>query len=103
MNYITYISGALSAAWRGRRIGGKPGRPRPAPRAIMRTAASLPERSCRMDLNYSPEESAFRDEVRAWIRAHLADELRDKVLNYREPSKDDLLGWHRTLAKKGWV
>ena len=56
-----------------------------------------------MDLNYSPEESAFRDEVRAWIRANLADELRDKVLNYRELSKDDLLGWHRTLAKKGWV
>ena len=56
-----------------------------------------------MDLNYSPEESAFRDEVRAWIRANLADELRDKVLNYRELSKDDLLGWHRTLATQGWV
>ena len=56
-----------------------------------------------MDLNYSPEESAFRDEVRAWIRAHLPDEARDKVLNYRELSKDDLLGWHRTLATQGWV
>ena len=56
-----------------------------------------------MDLNYSPEETAFRDEVRAWIRQNLPDELRDKVLNYRELTKDDLLRWHKLLAGKGWV
>jgi alkylation response protein AidB-like acyl-CoA dehydrogenase len=56
-----------------------------------------------MDLNYSPEETAFRDEVRAWIDANLPTELRDKVLNYRELSKDDLLRWHKTLAQKGWI
>jgi alkylation response protein AidB-like acyl-CoA dehydrogenase len=56
-----------------------------------------------MDLNYSPEETAFRDEVRAWIGANLPAELRDKVLNYRELSKDDLLRWHKTLATKGWI
>ena len=56
-----------------------------------------------MDLTYSPEETAFRDEVRAWIRDNVDPAARDKVLNYRELSKDDLLGWHRTLAAKGWV
>ncbi|HTO13007.1 MAG TPA: acyl-CoA dehydrogenase family protein [Candidatus Binatia bacterium] len=56
-----------------------------------------------MDLNYSPEETAFRDEVRAWIRQNLPDELRDKVLTYRELTKDDLLRWHKLLARKGWV
>jgi alkylation response protein AidB-like acyl-CoA dehydrogenase len=56
-----------------------------------------------VDLNYSPEESAFRDEVRAWIHENLSDDLRDKVLNYRELTKDELLGWHKRLAKKGWV
>jgi alkylation response protein AidB-like acyl-CoA dehydrogenase len=56
-----------------------------------------------MDLNYSPDEAAFRDEVRAWIGANLPNELRDKVLNYRELTKDDLLRWHKTLAKKGWI
>jgi alkylation response protein AidB-like acyl-CoA dehydrogenase len=56
-----------------------------------------------MDLNYSPDEAAFRDEVRAWIGVNLPGELRDKVLNYRELSKDDLLSWHKTLAKKGWI
>src|SRR5260370_16753492 len=56
-----------------------------------------------MDLNYSPEETAFRDEVRSWLRESLPGDLRDKVLNYRELAKDDLLGWHKILAKKGWV
>jgi alkylation response protein AidB-like acyl-CoA dehydrogenase len=56
-----------------------------------------------MDLNYSPEEAAFRDEVRTWLRENLDGDVRDRVLDYRELSKDDLLGWHRKLAKKGWV
>ena len=56
-----------------------------------------------MDLNYSPEEVAFRDEVRAWLRDNLPAELRDKVLNYRELGKEELLRWHKILAKKGWV
>ena len=56
-----------------------------------------------MDLNYSAEELAFRDEVRGWLRENLPGDLRDKVVNYRELSKDDLLRWHRILAKKGWV
>jgi alkylation response protein AidB-like acyl-CoA dehydrogenase len=56
-----------------------------------------------MDLNYSPDEAAFRDEVRTWLDDNLPDELRDKVVNYKELSKGDLLRWHRILAKKGWV
>ncbi len=56
-----------------------------------------------MDLNYSADESAFRDEVRTWLTANLPADLRDKVVNYRELTKDDLLRWHRILAAKGWV
>jgi len=56
-----------------------------------------------MDLNYSPEETAFRDEVRTWLGGNLPDDLRDKVLTYKELSKDDLERWHKILAKKGWV
>src|SRR5262245_39581441 len=56
-----------------------------------------------MDLNYSAEETAFRDQVRGWLSENLPTELRDKVVNYRELGKDDLLRWHRILAKKGWV
>ncbi len=56
-----------------------------------------------MDLNYSPEEIAFRDEVRAWLQANLPDDLREKVANYQELAKDDLIRWHKILAQKGWV
>ena len=56
-----------------------------------------------MDLNYSPEELAFRDEVRAWIAANLPADLRDKVVQHRELGKEDLLRWHRILADQGWV
>jgi alkylation response protein AidB-like acyl-CoA dehydrogenase len=56
-----------------------------------------------MDLNYSPEESAFRDEIRTWLHEHLPEDLREKVVNYKELGKDDLLRWHRILAQQGWV
>ncbi|MBM4258684.1 MAG: pimeloyl-CoA dehydrogenase large subunit [Deltaproteobacteria bacterium] len=56
-----------------------------------------------MDLNYSPEELAFRDEVRGWLQENLPSDLREKVTTYQELSRDDLLGWHRILAKKGWI
>ncbi len=56
-----------------------------------------------MDLNDSPGEIAFRDAVRAWLAANIPADLRDKVLNFGELSKDDLVRWHRILADKGWV
>jgi len=56
-----------------------------------------------MDLNYSTEEVAFRDEVRGWLRENLPKELRDKVVDYRELTRDDLQRWHRLLAAKGWI
>ena len=56
-----------------------------------------------MDLDYSAEEVTFRDEVRGWLRDHLPPELHDKVVNYRELTKDDLRRWHRLLADKGWI
>jgi alkylation response protein AidB-like acyl-CoA dehydrogenase len=56
-----------------------------------------------MDLNYSPEELAFRDEVRAWLQAHLPEDLREKVASYAHLSRGDLLRWHKILAGRGWV
>src|SRR5262245_61978178 len=57
----------------------------------------------RMDLNYSPEELAFRDQARDWLAKNLPRELKEKVENYEHLSKEDLLRWHRILAAKGWV
>ena len=56
-----------------------------------------------MDLDYSAEELAFRDEVCGWLRANLPADLREKVVDYKPLSKDDLQRWHRLLAAKGWI
>jgi hypothetical protein len=56
-----------------------------------------------MDLNYSSDELAFRDHVRAWLAANLPPDLRDKVGANDHLSRDDLLRWHRILAKQGWI
>ena len=55
-----------------------------------------------MDLNYSSEETAFRTEVQGWLKEKLPDELREKVINYQELTRDDLLGWQKITAQKGW-
>src|SRR6267143_1582309 len=56
-----------------------------------------------MDLSYSAEEHAFRDEVRAWLAGNLPEDLKRKVDRYEHLSREDLLRWHRILAGKGWV
>ena len=55
-----------------------------------------------MDLNYSAEELAFRDEVRAWLAANLPADIRDKVTSYRHLAREDYIRWHKILAAKGW-
>ena len=55
-----------------------------------------------MDLDYSDDENAFREMVRAWIQANLDDDLRFKVNNHRRLTKDDIVRWHRKLAGNGW-
>ena len=54
-----------------------------------------------MDLNFSPEDLAFRDEVRAFIAENYPADLRGKIEEGEELSKDDHLKWHKILAKKG--
>ncbi len=57
-----------------------------------------------MDLSYSTEEASFRDEIRAWLEKNLpADLLRDKTGEDGHLTREDLLRWHRILAKQGWV
>ncbi len=56
-----------------------------------------------MDLGYSPQEITFRDEVRAWLAANLPEHLRRKVQVYAHLTKEDLLEWHRVLARQGWI
>ena len=56
-----------------------------------------------MDLAFTPEEQAFREEVRAWVRANLPQDLSHKVHNALRLSRDDMQRWAKILGKKGWL
>jgi alkylation response protein AidB-like acyl-CoA dehydrogenase len=56
-----------------------------------------------MDLEFSPDEIAFRAEVRAFIAENYPKALRGKQDEGDELEKEDFLSWHRVLAKKGWI
>ena len=56
-----------------------------------------------MDLNYTPEQFAFRDEVRAFVRASLPHELSRKVIEHKHLDKVDFVTWQRILFEKGWI
>lgn len=62
-----------------------------------------PERFAVMDLKFSPEESAFRDEVRAFIKDHLPPALRAKVRNGGHLERADYDAWQKILHKRGWA
>jgi alkylation response protein AidB-like acyl-CoA dehydrogenase len=56
-----------------------------------------------MDLTYTGDDLAFRDQVRAFLEAELPADLRHKVHNHLRLHKDDYVRWHRILARQGWV
>src|SRR6266404_9902501 len=56
-----------------------------------------------MELAFTPEEQAFRAEVRSFIRDNLPADIQDKVLNGKHMGREDFLRWHRALHKRGWV
>ena len=56
-----------------------------------------------MDLSYSPEEEAFRDEVRAFLTEKVTPKMQDKVRGKSELTKADMENWHSLLNAKGWL
>ncbi len=55
-----------------------------------------------MDLEFTPDELAFRDEVRDFIDQNYPAHLKE-IKTRSEMSKEDFLSWHRILHTKGWV
>jgi alkylation response protein AidB-like acyl-CoA dehydrogenase len=56
-----------------------------------------------MDLSYAPEERAFRDEVRDFLRDELPEDLARKVREGRELERDEIRRWHAILQARGWL
>lgn len=55
-----------------------------------------------MNLDFLPEDLAFRDEARAFIAENFPLHLRGKAFR-EDMAREDLLAWHKILGKKGWV
>jgi pimeloyl-CoA dehydrogenase large subunit len=56
-----------------------------------------------MDLRFTPEEIAFRDEVRAFFKASVPETVRRKMSESRHLAKEDFVAWQRILNKRGWA
>ena len=54
-----------------------------------------------MNLEFSPEEIAFRDEVRTFIAENYPDNGVER--GARDLTREEFLAWHKVLAKKGWA
>jgi alkylation response protein AidB-like acyl-CoA dehydrogenase len=55
-----------------------------------------------MNLDFTPEEQAFRAEVREFLRTRLPASIREKVEKGRELSREDYVSWQRALHDRGW-
>lgn len=56
-----------------------------------------------MDLSYTKDEIAFRDEVRSFLDEKLPEELSAKVASGAVLSKAEHDRWHAILNEKGWL
>ena len=56
-----------------------------------------------MDLRFTPEEVAFRQEVRDFIRENLPADIFAKMKLGHAPNKEDTVRWQRILNAKGWA
>jgi len=56
-----------------------------------------------MDLNFTPEQEAFRAEIKDWIASHLPKDISDKVHGGQRLTRDDMQRWAKILGAKGWL
>ncbi|MDR5753361.1 MULTISPECIES: acyl-CoA dehydrogenase family protein [unclassified Caballeronia] len=56
-----------------------------------------------MDLNFTPEEEAFREQVVRFLQDKLPPRLSDKVRNGRRLTRADMAEWHAILNEQGWL
>jgi len=56
-----------------------------------------------MDLRFTPEEIAFRDEVRAFFKSSVPEVVRRKMTDGHHLAKEDFVSWQRILNKRGWA
>lgn len=56
-----------------------------------------------MNSSFSPQDEAFRAEVREFLADHLPAELAQKVRLHKELTKAEIEQWHAILNARGWL
>ena len=56
-----------------------------------------------MDMTFTPEQIAFRDEVRAWIQQAMPPHIKHKAENGGHFEHAEIMEWHKILHAKGWA
>ncbi|KAF0676877.1 acyl-CoA dehydrogenase family protein [Profundibacterium mesophilum] len=56
-----------------------------------------------MNLDFTPEQEAFRAELRAFLEQNLPERLSDKVRSGQRLAKEDYEEWHAILNGRGWL
>jgi alkylation response protein AidB-like acyl-CoA dehydrogenase len=56
-----------------------------------------------MDLRFTADELAFRDELRAFFRDNLPGDIRERMRLGHGPSTEDIVTWQRILNRRGWA
>ena len=56
-----------------------------------------------MDLNFTPQERAFRAEARRFFRDEIPQSIRDKTIEGRELGREELVHAQRIMNARGWA
>ena len=56
-----------------------------------------------MNLSFTPEEEAFRTEVREFLTNKLPARLAEKVRTQKHLTRNDMVQWHALLNERGWL
>jgi alkylation response protein AidB-like acyl-CoA dehydrogenase len=56
-----------------------------------------------MDLSFTPQEQAFRDDVQRFLTQEVPERLKTKGRDGQRFTKADYEAWHALLNKKGWL
>lgn len=56
-----------------------------------------------MDLSFTKDDIAFRDEVRSFLKEAVPGDIRGKIDRGQHMEKDDYVRWQKILHEQGWI
>jgi pimeloyl-CoA dehydrogenase len=70
---------------------------------IVASRSPTHQRAPEMNLRLTPEQTAFREEVRSFIQERLPAEIRERMHRGHTARKQDTIVWQRILNERGWA